>query len=147
MACSHGRTNVVKLLLLYAQELQIDICLPENTHQYTPFHSACVLESKEIAEAIIEHAELHGINIKATDQHGMTPLHYACIYGYLEVVEYLVQYCKTHRIDVMVPCHRGKTPLQYATYVHDDFRIANVFHQHKILIYKNCSIANKFKRF
>ena len=106
-----------------------------------------MLESKEIAEAIIEHAELHGINIKATDQHGLTPLHYACTNGYLEVVEYLVEYCKGHGIDVNVPCHRGHTPLQYATYTHDDFRIANVFHQQKSLIHKNCSIANKFKRF
>ena len=147
LACSHGRTNVVKLLLANAQQLQIDICLPENSLQYTPFHSACLLESKEIAEAIVKHAEIHGINIKATDQHGLTPLHYACTNGYLEVVEYLVEYCKGHGIDVNVPCHRGHTPLQYATYTHDDFRIANVFHQQKSLIHKNCSIANKFKRF
>ena len=91
--------------------------------------------------------ELHGIDIKATDRQGLTPLHYACSNGYLEVVEYLVQYCQDHGIDVMVPCHRGYTPLQYAAYVHEDYRIANVFHQHKSLIHKNCSIASKFKRF
>ena len=147
LACSHGRTNFVKLLLANAQELQIDICLPESTRQYTPFHSACLLESKEIVEAIVKHAEIHGIDIKATDRQGLTPLHYACSNGYLEVVEYLVQYCQDHGIDVMVPCHRGYTPLQYAAYVHEDYRIANVFHQHKSLIHKNCSIANKFKRF
>ncbi|MBS0606227.1 MAG: ankyrin repeat domain-containing protein [Verrucomicrobia bacterium] len=82
MACLHGHSQLVKLLI----ESKADLNVTDNLKD-TPLHAACMHGHLEAAKLLIA----AGADIHAKGGQGCTPLHNACREGHLQVVRFLIQ--------------------------------------------------------
>lgn len=82
-ACGHQDTTIVKLLLLFQADIDIDA---RNSRDVTPLHVACKQMDGTNAQLLI-HA---GADVNLRDKDDQSPLHFACYHPESTVAELLV---------------------------------------------------------
>lgn len=111
IACLHGKTEVVRILIQNGANLNIS-----TKKGLTPLHLACQTQRNEIIGIIARNKDC---NINQQDIRGNTSLHYACYANDSRISEILVK----NGADISVKNSTGKSPLQEA---HDKFMFSLV---------------------
>ena len=106
-AASHGRTNVIRMLV---NEFGVDVedrGVDEYSEQYTMLHVAASFGQDETVRVLVK--ELRA-DVNAVSADGSTPLHEAAIGGFCETIRLLERF----GADVNATTKQGQTPLHCA---------------------------------
>lgn len=82
LAVTHGRDDIVELLLLYGANIAA-----KSDGSWTPLHNACEHGSVKVVRTLLN----AGADINAKRLNGMTPLHVASQAGHLDVIDCLLE--------------------------------------------------------
>ena len=117
IACEHGRTEVVKQLILASNEHGIDLNAKDELFGQTPFLVACYHGNTEIMKLFIDSSEEYGIDLncstKSTVLH-RSAFHLVCENGPIEAVNLLIKSSKRYKIDLNKTDYSGDTAFQQA---------------------------------
>jgi hypothetical protein len=77
MACIHGHSGVVKILMKYAAVLNIDLHTKNCFYGWTAFHLACLGGHLDVVKMFMENAATLNINLNRENTNKNTALHLA----------------------------------------------------------------------
>ena len=78
LACFHGRTNTVELMIKSSKDFDIDLNYRDHCG-WSALHLACRYGNTETVDLMMKNWKEFGIDIKARDNEGKTPLDIARI--------------------------------------------------------------------
>lgn len=107
VACLEGQTEIVKLVLLYAEADRNKLVSLTDTKKSTTLHLACESGIPEIVKALL----LHDANPAAVDLHDVSPMHIAAKQGFVKIADIMLEVSGEN---IAVLDHKQFTPLHYA---------------------------------
>ena len=97
LACYEGDTDMIKLLLDYSGDRNIDLNAIDICGT-TAFMIACDGGRKDVVKLLLDHSEDRKIVLNARDEHGRTALVRACMKGNKDVVKLLLDHSVDRKI-------------------------------------------------
>ena len=82
-ACGFSNREIVKLLLDYSTESNIDLNAKENTTGWTAFMTACLQQQNDIVKLLLDHSIERNIDLNARNTRGWTAFIHACHFGHV----------------------------------------------------------------
>ena len=133
LACLHGRTEIVQLLINSSKDFGIDLNARDSLGR-TVSHFAYKDGKNEIIKLLIKFSKDFSIDWNARDIHGLTPLHVACKLGRISAVQLVAKNWKEHRINIKAKCNKGRTPLDLAKDNIHNSQFSNNYYANHIII-------------
>ena len=113
LACSHGRKQLVEIMVRNSSRLKID--LDAKTYDdSTGFMLACMKNHPEVIEILMENSVAKKIDLNVKDNKGYTGFHLACSHGSTHLVEILARNSDLCQIDLNAKTSAGHTGFMLA---------------------------------
>ena len=117
LAARHGHYEVVKVLLEFSSDLEIDVNALDFNGM-TPFIRALAHGHLQVVKLMIDQSRMYHIDLRIKEDiqfsNGMTPLHLAARHGHDKVVKLLLEFSSDLEIDVNALDLNGMAPLHLA---------------------------------
>ena len=111
VACEKGHKNIVKLLLDYSSERNIDLNARDEDG-WTAFMWACGKEQTDVVKFLLDHSLERNIELNAKSTFGSTAFMLACRQGRKDVVKLLLDH--SDRIEMNAKNEEGETAFMMA---------------------------------